>query len=64
MEEYKLKKVKSCLFTIQDNLNALFSETSGNNPYPEYCLEKLSPILNDTKVLIHMFEEKKNANNK
>ena len=64
MEEYKLDKINSCVCTIQDNLSALISEILQGTLYPDYCLEKLKPMLNDTNCLISMFEEEKSANNK
>ena len=64
MEQYKLNKIFGCVQTIQDNLNALYIEIIKGNPYPDYCLEKLKPMLNDTNCLISIFEEEKNVNNK
>lgn len=64
MEYEKLNKAFGCIQTIQDKLNALRMEILRGNPYPDYCLEKLRPILNDTNCLISMFEEEKDANNK
>ena len=57
MEKYELNKINSCLYNIQDNLDALKTEVLKGNPYKGYCLEKLEPIKNDVNCLIAIFEE-------
>lgn len=49
-------RIRSCLYTIQDNLQALNSEMNRDNPYPAYLLEKAKPILNDIQVIIEECE--------
>ena len=49
-------RIRSCLYTIQDNLQALNSEMNRDNPYPAYLLEKAKPILNDIQVIIEQCE--------
>lgn len=63
MEEYEFNKALSCIYTIQTNLDSLKQAMLCKNPYAKYCLEKLNPILNDTKCLISLFEGGKNDNN-
>ena len=33
-------RIRSCLYTIQDNLQALNSEINRDNPYQDICLKK------------------------
>lgn len=51
------ERVRSCLFTIQDNLQAIISEMNRNKPYKGYILEKAKPILNDIQVIIEECKE-------
>lgn len=62
MEKYELNKINSCLYNIQDKLDALKTEVLKGNPYKVYCLEKLEPIKNDVNCLISIFEGENDDN--
>ena len=58
MQDYEIRKIKDCIYNVQDKLDALRLEVNSVQPYPSYCLEKLIQIKNDVNCLIAMFENK------
>lgn len=54
MNEYELMKLKDCVFTIEDNLNAIKRELLIGSPFKGYILEKIQPILNDVNVIMNI----------
>lgn len=54
MNEYELMKLKDCVFTIEDNLNAIKRELLIGSPFKDYILEKIQPILNDANVIMNI----------
>lgn len=51
MEEWERDKIKSCIFNIQDKLEAINKEIELEKPYKYYILEKIEPILFDSKCI-------------
>ena len=51
LENYNLKKLRDCAYTILDNAQAIMMECHNESPYPGYLLEKIKPIENDIKVI-------------
>ena len=57
MDEWNKKRCISITNNIRDKLNAIQSELVSNYQSPKYLLEKIEPILWDTKVLKGVFED-------
>ena len=51
MEEYEKRKIESCIYNIQDKLEAIKNEIRLEKPYKYYILEKIEPIINDAKCI-------------
>lgn len=58
LTEQEIKRLKSCCFTIQDNLNAIITELNNGNAYKYYILEKAEPMLNDLNCIINNCSDK------
>ena len=56
MEEYEKRRIESCIYNIQDKLEAIKSETNLEKPYKYYILEKIEPIINDAKCIKNICE--------
>lgn len=57
MDDYDKRKLKDCVFNIEDKIFAIANEISNKQPYKGYILEKAKPILNDIQVIISMCEK-------
>ena len=60
MEEYEKRKIKDCIYNIQDKLEAIKNEISLNKPHKYYILEKIEPIINDAKCIKSICESEDN----
>lgn len=54
LSEDEVRRAKSCVYNIKDKLQAVETELSQDRAYCSYLVEKLEPILNDTKVILSM----------
>lgn len=45
-------RVRSCAYTIADNLKSILNELQTEKPYPGYIHAKAEPILNDIQVIL------------
>lgn len=62
LDEYQIKRLKDCCFTIQDNLNAIITELESGNAFKYYILEKTKPMLSDLNCIISNCEVIKEDN--
>ena len=51
MEEYEKKKIESCIYNIEDKLNAIKNEIKLDKSYKYYILEKIEPIIFEAKCI-------------
>lgn len=56
MDDYTTRKVRDCIYNIDDNLSAIKNESLGERMYSGYMLEKLRKIQTDVTCLISIFE--------
>lgn len=61
LNEEEKESARMCISNIEDKLLSIKNEISLNMSYKNYLLEKLQPILNDTKCLINICEEENNV---
>ena len=61
LNEEEKESARMCISNIEDKLLSIKNEISLNMSYKGYLLEKLKPILNDTKCLINICEEENNV---
>ena len=60
MEECEKRKIKDCIYNIQDKLEAIKNEISLDKPYKYYILEKAEPIIIDAKCIKSICESEDN----
>ena len=56
LNENEIKTVKSCLYNIEDKMQAIIMEMSKDNPYKGYLSEKTKSALYDLNVILNICE--------